>query len=402
MPLAVKFVLTDTCTPYLMAESKIRRVAGCDEEDRISNLPEHLTDSILERLPIQDAIWKKKPFRRNGFMRIINKVLILHTGPISKFVLHIPHVNMALNIFEEVDQWMIILSRNGVKELIITNPNQCYELPSYVFSCLELRFLRLEYCFIKRPLEFEGFLNLEDLVLMNIVFGDSSSRTQISLPQLKKLSIYEFTNVNNFNIKATKLQCLFVVNYADATLLRLLHSPCLTDVGMYLQNPIEDNIRVERMTLMTMLSKLPEIKALSVNGLFFKAVIAENIPKWLPNAVNSLKCIWLLQFEVGDLDQLEGALCLIRNSPNLETLILKMGSHVIDRHDVGPAADHLESPNCLDCTLNKLQTVEITSLQGSRIELLFIKLLLAHSPSFNKFTILDQMKLLMLKKDLTY
>ena len=63
------------------------------------------------------------------------------------------------------------------------------------------------------------------------------------------------------------------------------------------------------------------------------------------------------------------------------------GSHVIDRHDVGPAADHLESPNCLDCTLNKLQTVEITSLQGSRIELLFIKLLLAHSPSLNKYTI---------------
>ncbi|KAL4561350.1 hypothetical protein LXL04_033515 [Taraxacum kok-saghyz] len=409
----------DTCTPYLMAETKIRRVTSCDEEDRISNLPEHLIDSILEPLPVEDAArtsilskkWRYKwtkmrallfdehffnrfgkntPFGRNGFIRIINKVLILHTGPISKFVLHIPHVNMALNIFEEVDQWMIILSRNGVKELTIINSNQRYELPSYAFSCLELRSLKLKNCFIKRPLEFKEFLNLEYLDLTNIDFGDNLSGTQINLPELKKLYLVACTHVNNFNIKATKLKSLYVDSCPDAMLLRLFHSPCLTRVGMFVQYPIEDNIRVERMTLVTMLSKLTEIEALTVDGRFFKVMIAQKIPKWLPCAVNSLKRVCLIGFEVGDLDQLEGALFLIRNSPNLESLIvmsLKMESQVIDRYDVGPAADHLEAPNCLDCTLNKLQTVKITDLQGSRPELLFIELLLAHSPSLNKFTI---------------
>ncbi|KAL4561351.1 hypothetical protein LXL04_033516 [Taraxacum kok-saghyz] len=250
-----------------MAESEIRRVSGCDEEDRISNLPEHLIDSILEPLPVEDAI---------------------------------------------------------------------------------------------------------------------------NLPELKKLKLVACTNVNNFNFTATKLKYLLVFGCPDAMLLRLLNSPCLTEVGMYLQNPIEDNIRVERMTLVTMLSKLPKIEVLTLYGLFFKAVIAEKIPKWLPHAVNSLKYLWLFEFEVGDLDQLEGVLCLIRNSPNLETLTvnsLKMEFQVIDRYDVGPAADHLESPNCLDCTLNQLELVEITDLNGSRPELLFIELLLAHSPSLNKFTI---------------
>ncbi|KAI3511342.1 hypothetical protein L1887_18493 [Cichorium endivia] len=57
------------------------------------------------------------------------------------------------------------------------------------------------------------------------------------------------------------------------------------------------------------------------------------------------------------------------------------------RVDVGPASNHLESSNCLDCTLNRLQTVEIRSLEGSRPELLFIQLLLAHSPSLEKITI---------------
>ncbi|KAI3738995.1 hypothetical protein L2E82_29325 [Cichorium intybus] len=57
------------------------------------------------------------------------------------------------------------------------------------------------------------------------------------------------------------------------------------------------------------------------------------------------------------------------------------------RVDVGQASNHLESPNFLDFTLNRLQIVEIRSLEGSRLELLFIKLLLAHSPSLEKFTI---------------
>ncbi|KAI3738994.1 hypothetical protein L2E82_29324 [Cichorium intybus] len=62
------------------------------------------------------------------------------------------------------------------------------------------------------------------------------------------------------------------------------------------------------------------------------------------------------------------------------------------RVDVGPALNHLESPNCLDCTLAHLQTVEMKYLEGSRPELLFIKLILAHSPSLEKLTIMPSQK----------
>ncbi|KAL4561331.1 hypothetical protein LXL04_033495 [Taraxacum kok-saghyz] len=79
----------------------------CAQEDRISNLPEHLIDSILERLPFEDAVktsiisqnWRYKwttmkvlvldehfsnkyakngAFGRNGFIRVITRILILH------------------------------------------------------------------------------------------------------------------------------------------------------------------------------------------------------------------------------------------------------------------------------------------------------------------------------------
>ncbi|CAI9269020.1 unnamed protein product [Lactuca saligna] len=380
-------------------EKNKRRVVTCAKEDIISNLPEHLIDSILERVPLEEAArtsilsknwryrWTKMgalafdeqffkkyakngAFGRNGFIRIINKVLILHNGPISKFLLHIPNMNMFLDCFEEVDQWMLLLSRNRVKELILTNSNQRYQLPSYVFSCLELTKLKMKNCFFKPPLNFEGFLNLKDLNLRCIDFGASLCGTQINLPQLKKLSLHKCTNVYNFNIKATKLEKLTVIACPDTI-------------------------------LTTMLSNMTKIKCFFVDAQFLKIFTAENIPKWVPQPINSLTRLWFQKFQLGDLHQLNGALCLLRNSPNLKTL----GMHLEMKNgdNVGPASSILESPNCLDIS-NRLQTVKIECLQGSKPELLFVKLLLAHSSSLRKFTItpsrsLDVKKILDISKD---
>ncbi|KAL4561330.1 hypothetical protein LXL04_033494 [Taraxacum kok-saghyz] len=335
-----------------MTESKRRRVFSCAEEDRISNLQEHLLDSILERVPIEDAArtsilsrkwrhtWrnmralvfdkhfsnkfaKNGAFRRKGFIRIINHVLFLHKGPILTFLLHIPG-NIPPDSFQEVDQWMYFLSRNGVTEIVLTNSNQLYKLPCYMFCCRELRKLKLKHCLFKPPLEFKAFLNLEDLELTNIDFGDNLCGSQISLPQLKTLSLYMCTNVCKFTIKATNLQSLVVLTGPTArSSVRILRGPYITIFG------IHDFVGGERKDLSKELSHLPEIKDVHIDSIFLK------------------------EPRVGE----------------------------------GPALNHLESSNCLDCTLNQLELVEITDLQGSRPELLFIELLLAHSPSLQKFTV---------------
>ncbi|CAH1441152.1 unnamed protein product [Lactuca virosa] len=376
-------------------EKNIRRAVSCGDEDRISNLPEHLIDSILERLPFEDAVktsiiskkwryrWttmralifdeqffkkvaKKGAFGCNGFIRIIYKVMILHKVPILKFHLHIP--NIYLDSLQEVDQWMLLLSRNGVTELVLKNLNRRYELPSYLFSCLDLIMLDLQNCFYKPPLEFEGFLNLEELILKHIDFGARLCETKINLPQLKKLSLHTCTNAYNFNIKATKLQYLTVVASPDAMLLQLImDSPCVSVAVIALQKPIQDFVRVEKMNLATMLSNLPRVKDLYIDKHFLKFLVAEKIPKLLPCVISSLKRLWLLRFQLSDLHQLHGALCLLRNSPNLETLYM---IHMQEpRVNVGLATNHLVSPNCLDFTLDQLQTIEIRSLVGSKAEL---------------------------------
>ncbi|KAI3697234.1 hypothetical protein L6452_30100 [Arctium lappa] len=392
-----------------------RRLLTCAKKDRISNLPQHLIGSILERLPVQDAVrtsilsknwryrWttmtvlvldeqfskkiaKNEAFGRNGFVRIINHVLILHNGPISKFSLHIPEIY--LDSFQEVDQTMLLISRKSVKELVLTNSNSYYELPSYVSSCSELRKLELDNCIFKPLLKFEVFSNLEYLSLKNIDFGANSCGALITLPQLRMLWLVTCKNVYNFNIKASKLHALLVFTCPDAMLLRLLDTPCLYMVCLCFVEPFKDFVRVEKMNLARLLSNLPKIKELLMDGHFMKFLSADEIPKWLPCAVNSLSHLRLKNFQLSDLDQLHGALCLLRNSPNLEVLWMRwqMEPQVM-HYDVGPASNHLEYPDCLDQTLNRLRTVEIISFEGSRPAVLFIKVLLAHSPFLEKLTI---------------
>ncbi|KAL7617371.1 hypothetical protein Lser_V15G03052 [Lactuca serriola] len=367
----------------MVTERNKRRVVSCPQEDRISKLPEQLIDSILELLPIEDSVrtsiisesWRYRwttmgalvfdkhfsnkfanngAFGRNGFIRIINQVLFLHKGPILKFHLYIP--NISFDSFKEVDQWMSFLSRNELTKLKPVN------------------------CFFKKPLKFEGFLNLEELRLENVDFGTKLCGNKINLPLLKKLFLLTCKNVYTFNIKVTKLQILTIVACPNVILLRLLDSSCLYVTGLALKNPIQDFVRGEKINLATMLSKLPRVEYLFIDNHFLK------IPKLLPRAISSLKRLCLFDYQLGDLDQLHVALCFLRNSPNLEQLSV-WHSEMESRVDVGPASNHLESPNCLDCILNRLQTVKIECLEGSKPELLFIKLLLAHSPSLQNFSI---------------
>nr|KAJ0226490.1 hypothetical protein LSAT_V11C100032770 [Lactuca sativa] len=151
----------------------------------------------------------------NGFIRIINQVLFLHKGPILKFRLHIP--NISLDSFQEVDQWTVLLSRKGVRELVLTNSDRYYQLTSIN--------LHLRNCFFNPPLEFEGFLHLKKLYLQNIVFRANLCGTHINFPQLNKFVLRTSTDNYNFNIKATKLQ--------NGMLLQLLHSPYIINLDIY-------------------------------------------------------------------------------------------------------------------------------------------------------------------------
>uniref|UniRef100_A0A251VQ15 Putative F-box domain, Leucine-rich repeat domain, L domain-like protein n=1 Tax=Helianthus annuus TaxID=4232 RepID=A0A251VQ15_HELAN len=251
--------------------------SNADDDDIISNFPEDLINPILERLPVKDAVrtsvlskrWRYRwttmrkldlihgfsgqflkigAFSCHGFTRVISQIMIHHQGPILTFLLHIPK-EIVLDSFQEVDQWMLILSRNNVRKITIVNLNLIYQIPYSVFSCLELTALGLNKCIFKPPLAFKGFPNLQVIILTNVNFGVNLGGTVINLPQLKGLILYGCGNVNNFNIKAEKLQNLCVTGCPDANamVLQLLHSEHLNSVHICrLSRSIKDFSQVKR------------------------------------------------------------------------------------------------------------------------------------------------------------
>ncbi|XP_019257685.1 PREDICTED: F-box/LRR-repeat protein At4g14103-like [Nicotiana attenuata] len=153
--------------------------------DILSNLPGNLIDEILIRLPLQDAVrtsilskkwrynWCKLPeltlneqaYRTSEkpillattFTNIVNHLLTLHSGPITKFTLNFDPYLIPCPTF---DNLIYFLSRNGIQHLVLRLPwgIEPYKLPSSFFSCLQLRHLTLQNCLIELlPPAFKGF-----------------------------------------------------------------------------------------------------------------------------------------------------------------------------------------------------------------------------------------------------
>ncbi|KAK9075095.1 hypothetical protein SSX86_003414 [Deinandra increscens subsp. villosa] len=173
------------------------------------------------------------------------------------------------------------------------------------------------------------------------------------------------------------------------TPLQLLHSSNddeVVHVSLSLKPPIiiNDNVqRVERFNLLMMLIKMSNIVSFAIDGYFLKFLGLEKSPKWLPHMLKCVKQLEIESFNFGDLDQVQGALCMLRNSPNLEVLRLaymmpQMGHDAAA--DLEFTSNYLDSPDCWHQTIMlRLNTVDIKYFEGSKPELLFVKLLLNHS-----------------------
>ena len=111
--------------------------------DLISDLPQSIIEGILTRLPIRDAVrtsilsskWRYKWATltqlvfdekcvilsndrcevEDSLVKFITKALFLHQGPIHKFQLTTTH----LQCCPDIDQWLLFLSRNDIKELVL-------------------------------------------------------------------------------------------------------------------------------------------------------------------------------------------------------------------------------------------------------------------------------------------
>ncbi|XAR65349.1 hypothetical protein NMG60_11009443 [Bertholletia excelsa] len=376
--------------------------------DVISSLPRDIIDSILERLPIRDVartsilsrkwryIWSRQPNlvlekhffeahlrnKPHEFMNTVNRLLLLHDGPIRKFSLYIPNIHCSWNLY--TDQWLLFLSRNGIKELILDNRYlNPYKLPSCVFSSPELATLKIRYCIFKAPHDFSGFPSLVNLRFEKITFGTNVFGPHIpTIPLLETLEFTSCNGIENFHIHGPKLQSLFAADSHNVKSIPFQGFPNLTVLSVSLRKAPEDWEQGRMLNLSTFLGQFPRIVNLSLDRFFLKLLVTDPGPERLSIVFHHLTYLVLDKLRFDDLGQMQCLLCLLRSSPNLRDVSIK--AFPVLHNTTTPELSFLEAPNCTVGILNQLRTVKVSWINGLRAELLFIKCILACSPLLEK------------------
>ncbi|XP_076919840.1 F-box/FBD/LRR-repeat protein At1g13570-like [Bidens hawaiensis] len=184
--------------------------------DFISRMPDNVVTSILDRLPLQEAVrtdvlskaWRFKwnmltqlvfdedffeyltqTEDQNNQVRVLVSRLLHLTGPITKCVIE---VYAGLDVDDEdISHWIILLSRKGVKELTLKSRDYCFNLPPNFHGFPNL--LSLELYVSGKNNELGEFITLCPL-LENLKLSSSSNKVKVveiaKLENLKRLSLY--------------------------------------------------------------------------------------------------------------------------------------------------------------------------------------------------------------------
>ncbi|CAM8900477.1 unnamed protein product [Rhodiola kirilowii] len=375
--------------------------------DRISDLPNSIIDCILDRLPIRDAVatsvlsyeWMHK-WRRIGnlvfdkefvddvifrrtqgepammkheYCNIIGNILLLHLGPIHKFVLHIPRFGNSLPL-DFPGSWMFFISQSKVKELTIEVRHSQIRLPSYIFHCNELQYLKIRTrtLGLHPPRGFKGFCNLLSLDLFGFLDGAEISDLVSKCPLLERLSLYRVTLKHPLVIDAHRLR--FLHTYCSKTLLTLKNVPSVTAISLRFGK--QDKVVFS--DLINTFASVPKVETVTLRHLHTIMGLPEDALTSLPTTFLNLNSLTLLKIALHSQQCILFILCILKSSPNLRKLNLgicqsatsedKAALHIVDMQSENPR------------TLNNLLTIKMKGLMGSKVEIMFIKLILSCSP----------------------
>nr|XP_009803870.1 PREDICTED: F-box/FBD/LRR-repeat protein At1g13570-like [Nicotiana sylvestris]XP_009803871.1 PREDICTED: F-box/FBD/LRR-repeat protein At1g13570-like [Nicotiana sylvestris]XP_009803872.1 PREDICTED: F-box/FBD/LRR-repeat protein At1g13570-like [Nicotiana sylvestris]XP_009803873.1 PREDICTED: F-box/FBD/LRR-repeat protein At1g13570-like [Nicotiana sylvestris] len=358
---------------------------------RTTDLPENVVNAILMRLPLRDAmrtsilskkwrynwcrlpqltlddkLWKTTdnfPSPSIKFASIMYSILTLHCGPVTKFTLSMSE----LKKYPQIGSLIYFLSRNGIEHLVLQFSEwNRYKLPPSFFTCSQLRHLTLQNCLICPPPAFKGFDMLISLELCYVSISSTSLESLISCsPFLENLVLKISDTVNHIQIKAPNLRSFDFSGCIK--LISLNNVPLLAKLSLLYGESFEES---EKCDLDKCFQSHHALEHLRLEYGSVQFLVAE-VPRRLSLALNHLKrlCVFL-----DGLDDLSCALCLLRSSPYLQDLDVKVS---MDESD--DEADDI-STSFSDVTLNHVRTVKVKGITGTKLDMQLIKLLLAKSP----------------------
>nr|XP_033513176.1 F-box/FBD/LRR-repeat protein At1g13570-like [Nicotiana tomentosiformis] len=369
---------------------------GRDKLDRLTDLPINVIHQIQEYMAVEDAtrmsvlsskwrhVWASNPKliisvdfcikrKQLGTLDIINRVLLQHYGPIKTFLLDISMIHPSEH--SVIDLWMLHLSRNGLVELTLRcleYLNTPYKLPSSVYG-VELEHLSLSNCIFRPPCSFRGFHKLKSLTLSRVAFQLDVATSFLCVPNLKNLMFVKCIGLTHLNIYAPELLTLKVV-LCDIETIKLgpfMDCRKLQCFAVISRDEVPQNGQHEAINLIKLLSSWPELRKLLLDRYFIKFLSSGNVAGLLSmTCTTSPFVITILMTKI------KFAHCYAF----LELSHIKKGSGEVD-------VNHLEGQGCSIGEFNNLQALRICFFHGSRVELLFVRLLLASAPFLREMII---------------
>ncbi|KAE9451107.1 hypothetical protein C3L33_17008, partial [Rhododendron williamsianum] len=320
--------------------------------DLISNLPRHIIDCVLNRLPFHDVVrtsvlsrkWRGywttlqhldlgyefylfvkdamknksystfdryRQYDKNNqyeYERIISRIFFFQLGPLVKVTLYIPKFiadDRPVYPVPDTEQWILHLSRKNIKELTLTYKNREHHLlPSCFFLCLNLTHLELSNIVLVPPPDFKGFRNLIAIQCSGVKFNANMFESLMhGSPLLQKLVFVDCSGMDHFKVSA----------------------------------PIWKSY----------VSKTTQFLA------------GDTLPQQLTTTVEGLKYLKLNSLDFANFDEVYCALCLIRSAPNLKQLEIQACT---TREDIlAPKWGYMEAEAPFGCTLDGLRVVKMNS-----------------------------------------
>ncbi|XP_074300664.1 F-box/FBD/LRR-repeat protein At1g13570-like [Silene latifolia] len=369
--------------------------------DLITELPRHVIDVIMERVPLYDAarmsvlsrkwfdIWRsipklafdakffKRVFRRkvintHQFYHIVSKILFHHSGQLIRFHLDIPDLTSQ----PDVSQWICYLSRNGVSDICIQN--QCLmppKLSSDIFSCGNLENLKLQSCTINPPHDYEGFRKMTCLELDSTVLSAKAFKSLIrGCPLLQELRLTNFIDMEHVTIDAPNLSRLIV----DGTFksLDVRNAEKLESAVIGLQKCVDVSLKASLGVLIQSLASSSKLQKLVFRGHFVKAIYQMFMP---PPTFEKLKNLELSSIHLNEVDEFSSIISIIQSCPAIERLNISVTTSKQETSHM------LVYDPCIVLQCLRYANVEIC--RGSNMELKLIEFLLKCSPILKKISI---------------
>ncbi|KAJ0837869.1 putative F-box domain, leucine-rich repeat domain superfamily, F-box-like domain superfamily [Helianthus annuus] len=356
-------------------------------QDVISSMPDKVITNILDRLPLQDAVrtdvlsknWRfkwtmlsqlvfddnffeylSKTEGKDNHLRIISRFLLHLKGAITKFVLYIEKMRKFDD--DDINHWILFLSKNGIEDLTFKLLDKTpFKLSTHLFSCLQLKHLKIYNCIFNPPPGFHGFPNLLSLELY---------------PNAEKSS-----DVGDFAIKCRLLEILklrYILKAGRVKLVEIAKLKNLKTLALSLYD-LDNKMITSSDTIFELLDSLPKLQELYLNFQVCK-LTESGAKKNFSTAFPCLKALKLAMY-LDNAVKLSCAFELIRSFPNMETLEITTYAGWYDS-----LAPPICSPEVEYNTIGllQLQSVFFTYCSGSENEVCLIKYLLACSPFLKK------------------